>query len=73
MPSLPMKDDGGEPIGPMSLSQGSFDDHRMRSDSELAGIRDSESPVALSGCRGLCVLNVFQSINTLIFMKSFIE
>ena len=55
MPSLPTKDDGGEPIGPSLSSQGGLDDRKMRR--ELAGIRGS---VALSGSdwlsRVVCLL-----------------
>jgi hypothetical protein len=38
-PSLPMKKDGGEPIGPTTTTQGSFGDRRTRR--ELAGIGGS--------------------------------
>ena len=71
MPSLPMKDDSGELIGPMMLSQGSFDDCRTRH--KLAGIRGLVV-LRLSNCHRLCVIGcVFQLINISIFLKLFIE
>ena len=42
-PSLPMKNDVGEPIGPTTTTQGSFGDRRTRR--ELAGIGGS-----VAGC-----------------------